>query len=155
MKSSKFITAIVLSAVAVTGTTVLAAGPEDREPVSFQELDANNDGQVTQEEMLAHRNQRFTQADTDGDGQLSVEEMQAAAQQRANDKVTRMFEKHDANSDGFLSDDELPKPRRADKMFDRMDADNSGGISEQEYADARDKMGRHHKKRAKAGSDNN
>lgn len=155
MKSSKFITAIVISAVAVTGTSVLAAGPKDREPVSFQELDANSDGQVTQEEMLAYRNQRFTQADTDGDGQLSVEEMQAAAQQKANDRVTKMFEKHDANSDGFLSDDELPKPRRADKMFDRMDADNSGGISEQEYADAKEKRGRHHKKRAKAGSDNN
>lgn len=155
MKSSKFIPAIVLSAVAVTGTSVLAAGPKDREPASFQELDANNDGQVTQEEMQAHRNQRFTKADTDGDGQLSVEEMQAAAQQRSEDRVNKMFEKHDANADGFLSQDELPKPRRADKMFDRIDADNSGGISEQEYADAKDKMGRHHKKRDKAGSDDN
>lgn len=155
MKSSKFIPAIVLSAVAITGTSVLAAGPKHREPVSFQELDANNDGQVTQEEMQAHRNQRFTAADTDGDGKLSVGEMQAAAQQKANDRVTKMFDKHDANSDGFLSEDELPKPRRADKMFDRIDADNSGGISEQEFADAKDRMGRHHKKRDKADTDNN
>ncbi|NVO54677.1 EF-hand domain-containing protein [Rhodobacteraceae bacterium B1Z28] len=155
MNYSKFIPAIVLSAVAITGTSVLAAGPKDREPVSFQELDANNDGQVTKEEMEAHRGQRFTKADANGDGQLSVEEMQAAAQKRANDRVTSMFKDHDANSDGFLSADELPKPRRADKMFDRIDADNSGGISEQEFADAKDKKGRHNKKHDKSGSDDN
>ncbi len=153
MKSATFISGIVLVAIAVTGTSVLAAGPKDRAPVSFQELDANGDGQVTKEEMEAHRNARFTTADTDGDGQLSVQEMQAAAQQNANDRVTKMFEKHDANGDGFLSDDELPKPRRADKMFDRIDADSSGGISEQEFANAKDKMGRHNKKRQKSDAD--
>ncbi len=153
MKNSKFIPAIVLSAVAITGTSALAAGPKDREPVSFQELDANADGQITKEEMQAHRAQRFTKADTDGDGQVSLEEMQAAAQQKANDKVAKMFEKHDANGDGVLSTDELPKPRRADKMFDRIDADSSGGISEQEFADAKDRMGKHHKKRQKSDAD--
>jgi hypothetical protein len=40
-------------------------------------------------------------------------------------------------------------------MFDRIDADNSGGISEQEFADAKDKMGRHKKKHDAADSDNN
>ncbi len=155
MKHAIFIPAIVLSAVAITGTSVLAAGPRDREPVTFQELDANNDGQITQEEMQAHRNQRFTQADADGDGQLSVEEMQAAAQKKANDRVTKMFERQDANQDGFLSDDELPKPRRADRMFDRIDADDSGGISEQEFADAKDRMDRKPKKRDRSGADNN
>ncbi|MES0861754.1 calcium-binding protein [Ruegeria sp. SCPT10] len=152
MKNSTFISGIILAAVAITGTSVLAAGPKDRQPASFQELDANGDGQITKDEMTAHRNARFATADTDGDGQLSVDEMQAAAQQRSSDRVTKMFEKHDANGDGFLSDDELPKPRRADKMFDRIDADDSGGISEQEFADAKDKMGRH-KKRQNADAD--
>lgn len=155
MRNAKFISAIVLSAVAVTGTSALAAGPKDRQPVSFQELDANGDGQVTKDEMLAHRNQKFTNADADGDGQLSVEEMQAATQAKANERVTKMFEKHDANQDGYLSQDELPKPRKADKMFDRVDVDNDGAISEQEYADAKGKMGRHHKKGDKPSSDAN
>jgi len=155
MKNSIFIPAIVLSAVAITGTSVLAAGPKDREPASFEELDTNDDGQITQEEMQAHRQARFTKADANGDGQLSVDEMQAAAQQKASDRVTKMFEKHDANGDGFLSTDELPKPRRADKMFDRIDADDSGGISEQEFADAKDKMGRKHKKQGKADTESN
>lgn len=153
MKSAKFIPAILISAVAVTGTSVLAAGPKDREPVSFQELDANGDGQLTKEEMEAHRTKQFTEADTNGDGKLSVEEMQAAAQKKTNERLTKMFERQDANKDGFLSDDELPKPSRAGKMFDRIDADNSGTISEQEYADAKERMGRKHKKHGKADSD--
>ncbi|WP_170558462.1 EF-hand domain-containing protein [Ruegeria atlantica] len=153
MKSAKFIPAIVVSALAITGTSVLAAGGKDREPVTFQQLDANGDGQVTKEEMQAHRNQRFTNADTDGDGQLSVEEMQAAGQQKVNDRVTKMFERNDANKDGFLSEDELPKPRRADKMFDRIDANDDGAISEEEFADAKDRMGKRHKKRGNADSD--
>lgn len=71
MKNVTFISAIVMSAVAITGTSVLAAGPGGREPVSFQELDADGDGQVTQQEMEAHRTARFTEADTNGDGMLS------------------------------------------------------------------------------------
>ena len=153
MHSAKFISAIVVAAVAITGTTALAAGSKNREPVSFQELDANGDGQVTKDEMLAHRNQRFTDADANGDGQLSVEEMQAAVQKKTSDRIASMFEEHDANNDGFLTTDELPKPRRADKMFDRIDANDDGTISEQEFADAKGKMGRHHKKRGKADSD--
>ncbi len=151
MKTTSFISAIIVAAVTVTGTSALAKGPR----ATFQELDADGDGQVTQAEIETHRNQKFTAADTDGDGQLSVEEMQAAAQTKANERVTKMFEKHDANADGFLSEDELPKPRRAAKMFERIDADGNGSISEQEYADAKDKMGRKHKRHQKSDTDNN
>lgn len=153
MNSAKFIPAILIAAVAVTGTSLLAAGSSIREPVNFQELDANGDGQLTREEMEAHRAQRFSQSDTNGDGQLSIDEARAAAQQRANDRVAKMFERHDANQDGFLSQDELPKPRRAGKMFDRIDADNSGTISEQEFADAKARMGRKHRKGGNADAD--
>ena len=155
MKSTTFISAIVLAAVAVTGTTALAKGPRDRAPVTFQELDANGDGQITKEEMEAHRAQKFTTADADGDGKLSLEEMQASAQKNANDRVSKMFEKFDADKDGFLSKDELPKPRKGDKMFDRIDADGNGSVSEQEFADAKDKMHRPHKKRGPADKDDN
>lgn len=153
MKSATFISAIVLSAVAITGTTALAKGPRDRAPVSFQELDADGDGQVTKAEMEAHRTQKFTTADSDGDGKLSVEEMQAAAQAEANQRVSDMFARHDADKDGFLTEDELPKPRRADKMFDRMDADGNGSLSEEVFADAKDRMGRHHRKGGRPGAD--
>ncbi|WP_299665952.1 EF-hand domain-containing protein [uncultured Ruegeria sp.] len=151
MKTATIISATVLAAVAITGSSALAKGPRP----TFQDLDADGNGQVTQAEITAHRNQKFTTADTDGDGQLSVEEMQTAAQTKANERVTKMFEKHDANADGFLSEDELPKPRRASKMFERIDADGNGSISEQEYADAKDKMGRKHKRHQKSDTDDN
>lgn len=155
MKSATFISAIVLSAVAITGTATLAKGFGDRGPISFQQLDTNGDGQITKEEMEAHRTQMFTSADANGDGKLSVEEMQAEAQKKANERVSDMFARHDANKDGFLTSDELPKPRRADKMFDRIDADGNGSLSEQEFANAKDGMGRRHKKGGRADSDNN
>ncbi|KIC47099.1 calcium-binding protein [Ruegeria sp. ANG-S4] len=155
MKSSSFISAVMVAAVAVTGTTAFAKGPKDRQPATFQELDADGDGQITQAEIEAHRAQRFTSADADGDGQLSLEEMQAAAQSRANERVQKMFERQDANNDGFLSEDELPKPRRGAKMFERIDADGNGSISEQEYADAQEKMGRKNKRNGNRGSDSN
>ncbi len=151
MKTAPFISAMVVAAIAATGTSALAKGPR----ATFQELDADGDGQVTQAEITAHRTQKYTAADTDGDGKLSVEEMQAAAQAKANERVTKMFDKHDANADGFLSEDELPKPRRASKMFERIDADGNGSISEQEYADAKDRMGRKHKRHQKSGTDGN
>ena len=155
MKSATFISAVVLSAVAISGTTALAKGPRDRDPVSFQELDANGDGQVTKAEMETHRTKKFTSADTNGDGKLSVEEMQAEAQKKANERVSDMFTRLDTDKDGFLSTDELPKPRRADKMFDRLDADGNGSLSEQEFANARDGMGRHHKKGGRSDTSNN
>ncbi len=151
MKTTTFISAVVLAAVAVTGSMASAKGSR----ATFQELDADGDGQVTQAEITAHRNQKFTAADADGDGQLSVQEMQAAAQTKATERVNKMFEKHDANADGFLSEDELPKPRRASKMFERIDADGNGSISEQEYADAKGKMGRKHKRQQQSDTDNN
>ncbi len=155
MKHSSFISAIVLSAVAFTGTSALAMGPRGGAPASFEELDADGNGEVTKAELEAHRASRFSDADTDGDGKLSVEEMQAAAQKKVNDRVAKMFERRDANKDGFLSEDEMPKPRRADKMFDRVDADGNGTISEQEYADARERMGKHRKKHGQGGADKN
>ena len=155
MKSAPFISAIVLCAVAVTGTSVLAKGGRDRQPATFEELDANGDGQVTEAEIIAHRQAKFTAADADGDGQLSVDEMQAAAQTRANERISKMFERPDANQDGLLNADELPKPRKASRMFERIDADGNGSISEQEYADAKDRMGRKHKRHQQSDTDSN
>ncbi|MGI9367533.1 MAG: EF-hand domain-containing protein [Ruegeria sp.] len=155
MKNTTFISAILLTAIAVTGTSALAMGPRGGESVTFQELDADGNGEVSKAELEEHRNNRTAGADANGDGKISLEEMQAAAQKQAADRVAKMFERHDANKDGFISDDELPKPRNAGKMFDRIDADGNGAISEQEFTDAREKMGRHHKKRGQPKSDSN
>ncbi len=151
MNRKTFISGVVGAALVITATSAFAKGPR----ATFEELDIDGDGQVTLTEITEHRMKNYTSADTDGDGQLSVEEMQAAAQAKAADRVKGMFEKYDANADGFLSEDELPKPRRASKMFERIDADGNGSISEQEYADAKDRMGRKHKRHHKSDSNDN
>ncbi|GAB5437623.1 EF-hand domain-containing protein [Falsiruegeria mediterranea] len=149
MKHAGFIAAVVIAAAGVTGTAVLAKGSH----ATFQELDADGNGEITQAEMEAHRTARFAKADTDGDGKLSLEEATAKGQERAAKRAEKMFERHDANKDGFLDAEELPKPRRAGKFFDRMDKDGSGGISEAEFAEARERMKEHRKKRGHQDQD--
>lgn len=117
--------------------------------MTFEQLDTDGNGEISQAEMENMRAARFSQADTDGDGKLTLEEMQAAGGKRSAERAAERFAKLDANGDNALSMDELPKPRRAGKMFEKLDADNSGGISAEEFAELRDKMQRHGKRKGK------
>ena len=125
-------------------TSSAQAAPRGERP-SFDELDANGDGQVTRAEMQAHKQARFAAMDADGDGGLSKAELLANAQARAEKRVDRMLSKLDADQDGILSTDELANSRRergADRMFERADADGSGGISKDEFDTIKAKMKR-------------
>lgn len=112
------------------------------ERASFETLDADGNGEVTQAEMEAYRAERFSAADTDQDGALSKEELSARMSERANDRaarwVERMMERMDANDDGKLSQDELASRggRKAGDRFERLDADGSGGVSKEEFETA-------------------
>lgn len=147
----KILTLSLMAGVAVMtfGAAADARG-EGRERPAFSELDANGDGQLTLEEMQAHRAAhgaaRFEASDTDGDGALSREEVLAAAQGRSEERAGRMFDRMDADSDGTLTQAEIEagRPQRGDgegrrgrggpeRMFERADADNSGGLSAEEF----------------------
>jgi len=64
-------------------------------------LDADDDGALTQDEMMAHNRIRFDKLDSDGDGAISPAEYGA--------RLTAMFIRMDANQDGVLTGDELPQ----------------------------------------------
>lgn len=84
------------------------------EPVAFEVIDLDSDGQITAQEMSEHRSTR------------------------AADRIAKMFERADANEDGLLSVEEMqavaPHAKKG-KMrgFGRMDADADGAITKQEY----------------------
>ncbi|WP_158585608.1 EF-hand domain-containing protein [Pseudooceanicola sediminis] len=156
--------AVILSGLAALALTSLSVGaiaqqsdmpqgrggPQGAPHMDFATLDANGDGQVTQDELDAAAAKRFSEADSDGNGTVSVEEMvarmQAMAEQRREDRQTRMAERMiarlDQNDDGVLSADEMkpgaaPAPKT---MFERLDKNGDGAISEEEFAAAKDRM---------------
>jgi len=91
----------------------MAAGPQRR----FDVMDADGDGKVSATEMVEHRVARMrahvearvagmiAKMDDDGDGTLSAVEMSMGrrAERKAEKHHARMFDRMDADDDGFVS----------------------------------------------------
>ncbi len=138
MKNTPLIVALGLAIIAggAIASSDATQGKPHRPHHSFEELDINQDGAITPEEMAAHRKARFEAADADNDGVLSREELLARAKahhkKRAQKFVNRMIERHDANGDAVLSLEEM-SARRDGKIFTRLDADQNGAVSKAEF----------------------
>lgn len=150
MKNTVLITTLALS---IAAGAAYAAGSEKHRGghgprINFEEVDTNNDGKLTQAELTAHAEMRFDQTDTDKNGMISENELRAriAAHmaERTDRRVQQMMDRHDANSDGQLSQDEM-KPKHAGKMMKRADTDGDGAISKDEFEAMKDKRGKHRK----------
>lgn len=149
MKRTTALTGVLALAIAATSLPAVAQergeGPRGpRGPMfQFEEIDANGDGKITQEEIDAHAAARFAEADTDGDGSVSAEEMVARMQAQRDERMQRgaerMIERMDANDDGVLSADEMA-PRNTERLFSRLDANDDGEITQAEMEAAREKM---------------
>ena len=109
----------------------------------FDTIDANKDGQLDKNELVAQREahhadrkargeERWKASDTDGDGSLSRAEAAASSSW-----VDDRFDKLDANSDGQLTREEMSAARKqgheqmrghAVERFKAADANGDGGI---------------------------
>jgi Ca2+-binding EF-hand superfamily protein len=133
------------------------AQANERAARAFEKVDANADGQITQEELLAagddhmkgmgHRRHRggwghmpgaehadrsaetFAALDKDGNGQLSSEEFARLREVRAEQMKKGAFARMDRNGDGVLSKDEFP-PFTA--HLKELDTDQDGKVTREE-----------------------
>ena len=131
--------------LALAMTPMMAQAKGGQGPrVTFEELDVDSNGSVTEAEMQAHRAARFTTADTDGDGSLSRAELEAqmtsGKESRMERRLDRMMDHLDADDNGALSQEELAEAggERKGKGFSRLDKDGNGAVSKAEF----DEMGK-------------
>lgn len=155
----KKLTIAAIIALGLGGVTYTAMADNHRggQGVStmIENVDANQDGNITKDEIAAHRTERFLSADTNGDSLVSAEEFEAFAdaerERKRAERRAKRFAKMDANGDGMISVEEnaAAKSKRMDRMFDRMDKDDDGVISEAEREAAQQKMRERGDKRGK------
>lgn len=118
-----------------------AMGGEGMRP-SFEQLDADGDGKVTQAELTSHAQARFEAADSDGDGKLSRAELDARMAARQAAMRTRMIAWRDADGDGSLSMSEIGGGP-GEMMFEQADRDGDGAVSRAEFEKMKQRHGRH------------
>lgn len=144
MKRTTLVLGIACGALAFGSSVAMAKSGRHADPVQFEQLDQDGDGQITRAEMSAQRTARLERADVDGDGQLSAAEIEAMAVEKAKTRAQRMLERMDTNGDGMVSLDEMNTNARFEKRFNRIDQDGDGAVSKAEFDRARDRMKKRH-----------
>lgn len=113
-----------------------AGGAKTVDPEAIMKnLDANQDGKLTQGEVPIGLWERLVKADADGDGALTVDELKSLRPEAVRGEPggqgqrdpAEMFTKADKNGDGKLTQDEVPA-ERWEKLV-KADADGDGAVT--------------------------
>ncbi|MBC9031506.1 ca2+ sensor protein [Sphingomonas sp. JC676] len=120
----QLIPAAALCATLVAGSALAAQDHQRRDPLA--RADANGDGIVTREEMLADVDARFAKLDANKDGKVTADERKVFAEGTR----PRMMGRTDANGDGAVTLEE--QRAQANKRFDRIDTNHDGKIDQSE-----------------------
>lgn len=134
MKQSILFAALVLSALA-SG----AAHAQANDPYKLMmSADADNDGKVSRDELVASRDSMFARLDRNSDGVLNTADQRKSRPRLAQAETTRMDQlkaDFDANGDGAIAKDEFvagPTP-----LFDAADANGDNFVDEGEVKAAK------------------
>src|SRR6185295_17362744 len=151
--------AALMAAPALVSADEPKAGEGGASPL-FSQLDANNDGQITSDEIPADKKRLFehllTSADKDKDGKLSREEFAAGLKNQRPERPLEqkqpegpgpagnpynpeeMLKRLDKNGDGKITLDEVPEEakERIGGLLKRADKNGDGAVTKEELADA-------------------
>lgn len=154
----KKLTIAALISLGLAGVTYTAMADNHRggpHGSMLEEVDANQDGNITKDEITTHRAERFLSADTNGDNLVSMEEFEAFSiaerERKQAERRAKRFAKLDANGDGVVTTEEheAAASKRMDRRFDRIDTDGDGVITEAEREAAKAAMQERRGKRGK------
>ncbi len=142
---------LAFAAITIAVTTTAFAAHADRAKgmmdARFDEIDADGDDIVTIAELETHRMAMFAEADADSDGVLAKEELMALMQERGsrvrgkrgdvsedrlNRWVERAIERRDSDENGSLSFAELHN-ERSERMMEYLDSDEDGQLTKAEF----------------------
>ncbi len=93
----------------------------------METFDANQDGDLTQEEIDTTRAERLATFDTDGDGSLTLEEFQALWLDAMRERMVDQFQAHDDDGDGQVTAAEFGE--RFANIVDRRDTNGDGVLN--------------------------
>ncbi len=99
----------------------------------LEQFDRSGDGQISQEDVVAVRGERFAAFDTDGDGVLALEEYERLWLDTMRPRMVRSFQRLDLDGDATVTTEEFQAP--FDGMVARLDRDGDGLITEVEVRD--------------------
>jgi len=110
----------------------------------FEEADADKDGKLTQAEIDAYRDARFTRYDANSDGKLSLDEFEGLLQEITKPMTVRAFQMHDPDGDAAITKEEFDRPTAG--LVERLDRDDDGALSRDDRSRSRFAWGhrRHH-----------
>lgn len=134
MTMKKTLTFALVTGLAFGSTAAFAEGREHGHGDMFwNKLDTNQDGKVTRDELKADITTRFTAIDTNKDGKVTQDEASqyfASKRDEMKQKFAERLKEADTNKDGKWSKEELSK--MPERRFAKLDANSDGFVTQQE-----------------------